>query len=161
MELQRILIQILILLAVSYSIICIYVYFFQAKLLYFPTVQNFNNCPSLEDYQKITINKTRFYYKRQGENTVVFYHGNAGSACDRGYHRDLLEAEGKSVIIAEYQGYSNDSKTPSKNGILEDVRTIFSFIEKEKLILYAIIGESIGASVASYHASLQPPKSLS
>jgi len=98
---------------------------------------------------------TRFYYnKGSSDNVLIYYHGNAGSACDRSYVKSTFEKGGSSLIFVEYAGYSNDNKKPSKKLILQDVKNIHNFVEKNSFKNVIVYGQSIGTGAASYHASL-------
>lgn len=148
------LIQIIIWIIVIYVLFGLYLFFFQRNFIYYPTKQDFYACPSFSDSQKIEFKGTRFYYKKNSEKLAVFYHGNAGSACDRGYIKKIFSERDYSFIIAEYAGYSNDTRKPSQDLILEDARNINEFITETSYSRLIILGESIGSSVAAYHASI-------
>jgi len=146
--------QILAWIILLYILFGLYLFFNQRKLIYYPANQNFYACPAFNDSQKIDYKGTRFYYKKNSEKLVVFYHGNAGSACDRGYIKSIFNEVGYSYIIVEYAGYSNDTRKPSEALILNDVRNINDFIAETSYSSLILLGESIGSSVAAYHASI-------
>ncbi|MBU2028826.1 alpha/beta hydrolase [Patescibacteria group bacterium] len=103
----------------------------------------------------MNLNGTRAYYKKNdSQNLFVFYHGNAGSACDRVYLKDYIEKPGFSYIVAEYTGYSNDERKPSKELIMKDIENINEFVNKQSFTKVIISGESLGASLAVYHSTL-------
>jgi len=70
----------------------VYLYVKQASYIYFPDATNFQTCPFFKDAEKIVHNNTRMYYKQNGDQLAVIYHGNAGSACDRWYFADLFNS---------------------------------------------------------------------
>lgn len=131
-------------------------YFYQNNFLYYPDNQNFYDCNGFNDYEKIMYNGTRFYFKENNNDNInIIYHGNAGSACQRSYYKFLFEQNNASIIFVEYTGYSNDSKSPSKNLIFKDVENIHEYIRKNKNYSKIMVyGESIGSGAASYHTSL-------
>ena len=133
-------------------------FFNQRNLIFFPDSTDFKSCVAFENTEKITKDGTRFYYKNNvnSETLAVFYHGNAGSACDRTYIKNILENSDISYIIAEYTGYSNDPTQTSKKTILNDVQNIQHFIEElpiqpEKLY---IMSESVGTGASTFHTTL-------
>lgn len=146
--------KILLPLFLLYILLGLFLFLFQNYLIYYPDSQDFFDCDTLRDYEPVVFNETRFYYKNQStEGVVVYYHGNAGSACDRGRFKETFEKAGHSVIFAEYAGYSGDDKRPSKDLILNDVENVDKFIGSkgyEKIILY---GQSIGSGAAAYHSN--------
>jgi pimeloyl-ACP methyl ester carboxylesterase len=100
------------------------------------------------------------YVRATGGPVVVFYHGNAGSACDRAWLADVFTAAGYDYVLVEYAGYSNDPVPPSHERIAADVLNVIDYLATQQITSVALIGESIGAGVASYHARLAPPERL-
>lgn len=135
-------------------------YMMQRKLLYYPDTQDFFNCPQFDDYQKVNHNGTRFYYKKRSKKLVVFYHGNAGSACDRAFLKPLFKDANYSAIIVEYTGYSNDPRTPTKALLEENIKHVVDFIEQEEITETVVIGESLGSAMACYHSTQMPVAQL-
>ena len=150
---------ILLILAV-YILYGLFLYMFQSNFIYFPDKQDFNECSGFSDAEKVNVNGTRLYYKHNTDKLLVFYHGNAGSACDRSYVKDQFEKMNYSYIFVEYAGYSNDARKPSKELILQDVENTISFIKKKKFSEIVLAGESIGTGPVSYHASLTKPDKI-
>jgi len=146
---------------VIYLFFGLFLFFSQKSMLYYPDNQDFENCSGFNDYQKLNFNGTRFYYK-QGplDNVVVYYHGNAGSACDRSYFKSFFEQSNSSVIFVEYAGYSSDDIKPSKKLILRDVDNINGFIKENSFKNVIVYGQSIGSGAASYHSFVGDVNSL-
>jgi len=92
--------------------------------------------------------------KEVGNSVIAFYHGNAGSACHRSVLKELVESSNSSILFVEYFGYSSPELNPSKNKILLDTRNVVSFLNEKKFNEVVVFGESLGASVASYHSSI-------
>ncbi|MEA1925694.1 MAG: hypothetical protein U9M90_00405 [Patescibacteria group bacterium] len=141
--------------------ICIGIYVFfgailffrQREFVYYPTMRDFEKCAGFKDAEKLNINGTRAYFKRNSDTLAVFYHGNAGSACGRTYIKKMIENAGHSFLIVEYAGYSNDDKKPKEELLLQDVRNMVDFIKGENFNKVLLIGESIGGSLSAFHAS--------
>ncbi len=148
-------------LIVIYCLFGLFIFLTQKSMLYYPDNQDFESCEGFKDYQKINFQGTRFYYKENSsDNIIVYYHGNAGSACDRSYFKEFFEQPNFSVMFVEYAGYSNDQKTPSKDLILQDVRNVNDFIKEKSFKKVIIYGGSIGSGAASYHTSIGQVDSL-
>lgn len=153
--------NILIILIVIYILFGTILFFFQKFLIYYPTNTDFEKCYGFKDYEKLNYNGTRFYLKRNSfSDVVIYYHGNAGSACDRSRIKNIFESSKKSVMFVEYVGYSNDDKKPSKNLLFKDVENVIGFIEKEGFENVTVYGQSIGSGMASYHANKSKVDSL-
>lgn len=141
----------------------VYLFIAQRSIIYYPnflTESNFYNCPAFDDSEKLNINGTRAYYKHTGERIVIIYHGNAGSACDRDYLKSAIENAGYSYLFVEYTGYGGDGNKPSREVLLKDAENTISFLREKNYKETVLFSESIGAGVASYHASLLPPNKM-
>ncbi len=61
----------------------------------------------------------------------------------------LLAAEGNGVLFPSYRGYSGSTGQPTQDGLMEDARSAYGWLEREapggRIVLY---GESLGTGVA-------------
>jgi hypothetical protein len=128
---------------------------FQRSYIYHPSSQDFISCEGFSEYEAREYDGTRFYEKSGNrEGVIIYYHGNAGSACDRSSVKDVFEKTGQTVIFVEYTGYSNDEEKPSRDALLQDVKNMHKYLQKKTFEEVIVYGQSIGGSIASYHASL-------
>ena len=132
---------------------------FQEQIVYYPNAQDFYSCAALSEAETVIQGKTRMYVHKTEKPTVVLYHGNAGSACDRAFYANLFDQANYGYIIVEYTGYSKDTVVPSHQAVKQNVIDVISYI-KENNIEFVVVGESIGTGAASYHAELFPPDKL-
>jgi uncharacterized protein len=87
---------------------------------------------------------------------LLILHGNAGSALDRLYYRDVFQAAGAvDVVLLEYPGYGPRSGEPSEKSLVAACREAVTLLRRERLPI-AIVGESLGSAVASLAAAEQP-----
>jgi pimeloyl-ACP methyl ester carboxylesterase len=90
---------------------------------------------------------------------VLVLHGNAGSALDRGYLRDVLQAEGVApldLFLLEYPGYGPREGAPSEPSIVAaTVGAIDQLLADGKGPLL-LAGESIGSAAAAVAAAERP-----
>lgn len=160
MSYKQIIIQILIILLVVYVASAAFLYFNQTNIVYYPSNQDFRDCAFFSPNEIKEHNGTRFYHQQKNTDSVtIVYHGNAGRACERIAYRDRVGDE-TSLVLVEYAGYAGDGQRPSKNKILQDAANMVNWLETQNYTNTNIIGESLGSSVASYHASLKQPKRL-
>lgn len=129
-------------------------FIFQKNYFYYPTSQDFSSCQEFSDSEILNIDGTRAYLKKNSLNLVVFYHGNAGSACDRSFLKNEFDKLNVSYIFVEYTGYSNDSEKPSKKDLMKDVENVNKFLSSQHFETITLAGESLGASLAMYHSSI-------
>ena len=139
-------------------------FFGQRSLLYYPSDVTFGDCSTLREAEAVTLpSGARGYWLEvpEAETIVVIYHGNAGSACDRAIYAKFFESLGLSTFIAEYAGYGSDSRgAPTQSRILADAEAVAAYINQKGFSRTILVGKSLGASVAAYHASLYAPNLL-
>ncbi len=139
----------------------LYLALIQEKIVYYPFPQDFESCAGFASAEKVNYRGTRMYTNTvEGRPTVVLYHGNAGSACDRKFYADMFSQAGYGYVIVEYAGYSNDIRRPSHDLLKEDVKHVVSYLETNSISSVVVVGESIGTGAAAYHVSLSPPHKL-
>ncbi len=144
-----------LILAPIYVLFASFLYFNQANFFYYPDKQDFDDCQSFNDYQKVRTGGTRMFYKEKStDDVIVYYHGNTGSACDRTHIKRILKDSEKSIVFVEYAGYANDGRVLSKSLIFQDVRNVNVFINAKGFENIIVVGESIGSGSASYHSSI-------
>lgn len=160
MSRKRMLYRMIVIVLSVYVITGAMLFFRQSSYIYFPDNTDFYGCPYFEHIEKIEHNGTRMYYQNNGERLAVLYHGNAGSACDRSYFSTQFRSQGTSYLIVEYAGYSGDTERPSRERIYKDVSNVVRVVQNIAHNELILVGESIGAGVASYHATLQTPDKL-
>lgn len=115
----------------------------QRSMIYYPDDHDFYDC----QYEKIVHNGTRMYFHNVSDTLLVYYHGNAGNACERTY----MDMPDVSLLFVEYAGYSGDSRSPTKALIEQDVRNAAEWIDFDRVI---VLGRSIGSGAATYHAKI-------
>ena len=81
--------------------------------------------------------------------TVVVFHGNAGSARDRGYYLAALERRGYRTILAEYPGYGGRAGELGESSFVADGRETARRALAEFGGPLWLWGESLGAGVAA------------
>jgi len=138
-------------------------YLRQDAYIFYPPMIPMEECTDLPNAEIVAQEGTRAYYIESGTSTklAVIYHGNAERACDSGYLANWLPQYGYSVLAVEYAGYAGDrSQKPSVALLLRDVEHMNALIKEKNYSELLIIGRSIGAGFAAYHASLASPQKL-
>ena len=148
-----------IILTVSiYLVLLIFLYFYQGKLLYHPSVNSYTEVDNLiPKIEKVTIitsdnhNLLGWFYKKDiSKKTILFFHGNAGSLEDRIYKLNHFENLNLNFLIIAWRGFSGNSGKPNEKGLYDDAKSAVNWlkskgIKEENIILY---GESLGSAVA-------------
>jgi len=83
------------------------------------------------------------------EGTVIVFHGNGGSALDRTYYALALNRLGYRVLLAEYPGYGARPGRFGERSFVTDALEIFDSAQAEFGAPVFVVGESLGAGVAS------------
>ena len=92
------------------------------------------------------------WYKaaQDGQPTVLYTHGNAGSIEGRGDKvRPYLE-QGYGLLLVGYRGFGSNPGSPSEDGLYDDARSALAYLNEQgvgasNIVLY---GESLGTAVA-------------
>lgn len=142
----------------SSLIIFISIYVFIGCILYlkqayfiFPASKiPFTDCDHFSNATKI-INPFRAYLTNRSKKLIVYYHGNAGRACDRYYMDKFFAKSNLSTLFVEYPGYAQKG-TPSSSEILATVESVNNYLKDKDFDQIIVIGESVGTGPASYHA---------
>lgn len=146
----------------AYAVLCLLLFVRQRDFLYFPSPTPFVECPALRDGRVQTLpapdgSEVRAYWRpaTRARASLLFFHGNAGSACDRLDLAELFAPESVDQYYFEYPGYGGDPSPPSQPRLLELAREAIGHVrahqqavrgERKPLIL---IGESLGSGVAT------------
>ena len=81
--------------------------------------------------------------------TIVLFHGNGGTALDRGFYLEPFIKLGFRVILAEYPKYgSRPGKVGEKPFVAAGLETVRHAFEQYEAPLY-LVGESLGCGVAA------------
>ena len=134
-------------------------------LVYFPSPQDFNNCDPAFTPQTIERGPRPLrYYERIGSRSrkvVLYFHGNAGSACDRlPLADDFEDPESYHFVFAEYSGYSSDTGPRSEAAFTEDGVNLFDHIRTMTDLPITVVGRSLGTAVATFVAAQRNPLQL-
>ncbi len=81
--------------------------------------------------------------------TVIVFHGNAGTAADRGYYLPALNELGYRVILAEYPGYGTRKGALGEKSFVDDARETIRIASKQYGEPLFLVGESLGCGVAA------------
>lgn len=179
-KLKKIFLWLVGIVASLYLLLCVALFFFQEKMIFFPTKLEKNYVFNFKKpYQEITIpiNDTLslhgilFSSTKSGLNSsnknkkLVFYlHGNAGTVDSWGGIADVYTNLGYDLFVLDYRGYGKSGgEISSQEQFFSDVQMAYSFVRKEKKYdekNIIIVGYSVGTASAAMLASQNHPKLL-
>ena len=156
MKLGSIALNSFLILLILYIFVIIFLFFYQRKLLYHPSENNYLDENSLNhQIEKKFIqsdNKLVSWYFKKNSNfkTILFFHGNAGKLDNRVYKLNELSKLDINYLIIAYRGFSGNKGYPTEEGLYEDAKFSKNWlnqngIEDKDIVLY---GESLGTAVA-------------
>lgn len=104
-----------------------------------------------------------YIYPPKANNTILFFHGNAGNISHRMIDINRFYSWNNNVFIFDYRGYGKSHGSPSEDGLYQDALAAYQFlirkknIDADKIIFF---GRSLGGALAINLALTFPPKAL-
>ena len=164
----------LLIAAAVYVLLIAYVYFFQARLIFFPNVpgRTLTATPSqigleFEDVRITTADRVDLHgwyvAAPAGAPAVILCHGNAGNIAHRLDWLELFCGLGFAVLLFDYRGYGRSGGTPSEQGTYLDAQAAWGYLTNAKGFSpgsIVIAGESLGGPIAAHLAKDVAPGAL-
>jgi len=155
---------------IGYILICVFLYFFQEKLIFFPEKlardYSFHFKQPFEEIDIPTADGDSLngllFTVDQSKGLIFYLHGNAGSLAGWGEIAGTYTALGYSVFFLDYRGFGkSQGKIKSRSQFLGDVQRAYD-LKKKRFDENAtiILGYSIGSGPAAYLASENNPRKL-
>jgi len=151
---MRFLRGILFLGVLSYGLAAAAAYWGQGRMLYAPDGKPLSDCALPEGVEVWSAGiEQGLLSDDNNDNLLLFFHGNAGSACNWRYlgvnHAVKL---GFDVLVLEYPGYGGDARTPGKIEIESGLKTLAAWVEAQNHTSITVMGYSLGTGVAGLYA---------
>ena len=160
----------LIVLVSIYVSVCVLLYFFQEKIIFFPEKLAPNHVfsfgPGAEEMNIRTADNVALsgiLFKAENTKGLIFYlHGNAGSLRTWGEIGKVYTDLGYDLFMLDYRGYGkSEGKISSEAQLFGDVQAAYNRLKKgydENRII--VLGYSIGTGPAAQLASVNKPRML-
>jgi len=140
----------------SYILFGVMMLFLQRSIIYQPTDKSFWDC-NISDTQseKVEINGERgLFTQGTTDRIIVFYHGNADSACNWRYIPLHFGFANDTTLVLEYPGYAGDERDISKESLFETVKQVDLWIQGQSYKETYVVTYSLGGVLGAYHASV-------
>ena len=167
---KQMLIKVVRIILIAYVAMCLGLYFFQAKLVFIPTVGEPDYSPdsiglAFEDLMLKSGNEqihAWYVPAKENKGTVLFCHGNAGNLGHRMSTIRAWNEVGMNVLLFDYRGFGKSSGSPSEQGCYEDAEAAHLWLKEKGLLegLFVIHGRSLGGGVASWASEKFKPDGL-
>ena len=93
---------------------------------------------------------------------VVYFHGNGANLSNWSPILTAIVKRGYSVVAFDYRGYGMSTGHPTERGLYRDVEAVAKHAQALRLESVPTIywGRSLGAAMAAYAATVQPPDGI-
>jgi pimeloyl-ACP methyl ester carboxylesterase len=157
--------------AAIYALLCLAIFVFQSRLVYFPTKVMTASPATVglayEDVLLDTVDGTAvhgwYLPRHEDARTLLFLHGNAGNISHRLDSLRLFNELGLNVLIIDYSGFGQSSGTPGERQTYEDARLAWQYLTDARGVAperSVIFGRSLGGGVATWLATQETPGGL-
>ena len=142
-----------------YLLIMASLFFFQKKILYHPSENNYSGDQLIVSVEKVKIKNSdniellAWYHLKDINNykTILFLHGNAGSLENRIHKINNFKDMNVNFLLLAWRGFSGNEGQPSELGLYDDAKSAVNWLTKQGALKKNIIiyGESLGTGIAS------------
>jgi pimeloyl-ACP methyl ester carboxylesterase len=143
---------------ILYAGICIYLYFAQRSLIYFPTPEMASSDATAVRVETHGALLKVWQVERPGPGAVIYFGGNADNVGGHivPFSRAIAD---RSLYFVNYRGYGGSTGTPSERALFADAVAVFDQVVRQHPRV-AVIGRSLGSGVAAYLATQRPVEKL-
>ena len=117
--------QLILIIFFLYSLILVFLYFYQRSLLYHPNENNYSEDEISVGIEKVKIPSSDnlqilgWFHKKNLKDfkTLIFFHGNAGSLENRIHKINHFRDMDINFLIIAWRGFSGNSGKPTEQGL--------------------------------------------
>ncbi len=153
-------IKILAILGLLYISLCIFIYFSQKELMFFPSpeIRSYpqdNNLKELSLYTQDGISLNAWFIDNKSDTTIIFFHGNGGNISYNQERITLFQTLWVNALMFDYRWYGkSESYIENEDDIYADGEAAYQYVLSqwtmpENIILW---GQSLGGAVAMHTA---------
>ena len=159
--------RLLYLLLFAYTALCIWLFYYQDRLIFYPDrlaeTYQFRQGEEVEIEVEPDIMLNCLWLKEPSSKGVILYlHGNRGSNRRCLYQTRSMAGLGYDIFMPDYRGYGkSNGQIEDDQQLYADVQKVYDFLKKyypENRIV--LVGYSIGTGMASYLAANNHPQQL-
>jgi len=165
---EMMLFNFLVLLALFYFLFCFVLYFSQDRLIFKPTkIPVDYTFPQFPNAQQVFLpidegQVHALHFKtKQPKGLILYFHGNSQALESWGYAAEDFTKLGFEVFMPDYRSYGKSDGTISEAKLYQDAFQAFDYVHKiwpaSKLVLY---GRSLGTGIATELATKLSPNQL-
>jgi fermentation-respiration switch protein FrsA (DUF1100 family) len=159
----------------GYALLVLFVYFSQARLIYYPDMpgRELAETPrsigvAFEDVRFTAEDGVElhgwFVPGASGDRpAAILCHGNAGNISHRLDKLAMLHDIGLAVLLFDYRGYGQSSGSPTEQGTYRDAHAAWNYLTQRRGLEpkdIVLLGESLGGPIAAELAADKDPAAL-
>ena len=158
-KIKMLLLNTLIVIASTYLIVMIFLYFYQRNLLYHPSQNNYSSDQLTVKIEKVNIltednlSLLGWFHEKDIKKfkTILYLHGNAGSLENRIHKINHFKDLDINFLLLSWRGFSKNKGSPTEEGLYEDARSAVKWLNEKNILNNNIIiyGESLGTGVTT------------
>lgn len=148
----------LIVAAVAYLAMCVYLFVAQRSMIYYPVAESFDETAMA---LRVDTGSAELKVWRVGDvsdHAVLYFGGNAENVA-----RNIRELGSKlpyqTLYLVNYRGYGGSSGVPGEEAIYSDALFLYDYL-RPRFDKISIIARSLGTGVATYVAAQRPVHKL-
>lgn len=153
--------QFIVTLAIVYALLCVLMFLFQRKMLYFP--QPASVVPEHEQLQPVQFDAGPLPLKgwviNPGAAQALIYYGGNAEQIEQNITLFMAMNLPYRVYLVPYRGYGNNPGTPSEAALYQDALAIYDQI-KPQVSGIALMGRSLGSGIATHVAARREVNTL-
>lgn len=155
-----------IVLGVFYLLLLLSAYFFQEKLIFFPSKMpmqhEYDFCQPFEELfltaeDGASLNAVHIK-NNSTKGVALYFHGNSGNVSHLGHVANLLSRKGYDAILVDYRTYGKSTGKLSEQALNDDAQLFYDYAldhyKENEIIVY---GRSFGTGIASRLAAKNNP----
>jgi hypothetical protein len=155
---KKSMLKILKVLTILYLAVCLLLFTFQRKLIYFP-VRDFRMAPEHAAVVKLEdVTLHGWALNTSATNAVIYFGGNA-EAIEFNIPEFKKLFPDRAVFMISYRGYGTSEGTPSESVLYADALAIFDKVAAKHQNI-SLMGRSLGSGVATYVAANRKAEKL-
>lgn len=160
-------------LVIAYCSVCIFIFFYQPRLIFFPSpdlekTPAHLNIPYQEVWLPVEVTATQFQFihgwwikaNKPRDRVLLYLHGNAENIGANINRANFFRELGFSVLLIDYRGYGrSQGKFPNELQVYQDAAVAWNYLHDERQIpsdRIFIYGHSLGGAIAIDLALKQP-----
>jgi len=154
--------RLLLIIPITYLAVCLLVFLFQARIVYFPSRHVEIKPGDLGmAFEEVTLKTSDdvsiagwYVPHDKPRGTVLFCHGNAGNIAGRLVDIQILHQMGYSVFIFDYRGFGASQGRPTEQGTYLDAEASWRYlldVRRESPDRVVVFGRSLGGGRVDVH----------